>query len=164
MSDKVIIFLDIDGVLLPFPNALESTCGAIFPDSTLQALSRILEAIPEALLVLSSTWRAQKSMIDDIIESFRLYGYAYASPLAQVTSFYDLTDTSYHDERQYEIYRYLQKYPPRAWIALDDEDLLLERYRKTFQERAIAVSSPVGLTDADADEAIRLLQKQLAKN
>ena len=163
MSDKILIFLDIDGVLLPFPDALMSTCGAIFPDATLQALSKILQAIPDALLVLSSTWRAQTSMMNDIIESFQLHGHAYDSPLAQVTTFYDVTDIAYHDERQYEIYRYLEKAnpPPRAWVALDDEDLLLERYKEYFQERAIAVSSRVGLTDADADEAIRLLQNQI---
>ncbi|GAX18333.1 hypothetical protein FisN_23Hh227 [Fistulifera solaris] len=164
MAGKILIFLDIDGVLLPFPNPPVSTCGAIFPDATLHALSQILNAVPDALLVLSSTWRAQKNMIDDIIESFQIYGNVHDSPLARITEFYDLTDTSYHDERQYEIYRYLQNNRPRAWIALEDEDLLLERYRNYFEGRAIAVSSPVGLTNADADLAIRLLQQQLAKS
>ncbi|GAX16644.1 hypothetical protein FisN_23Lh227 [Fistulifera solaris] len=164
MADKILVFLDIDGVLLPFPDPSASTCGAIFPDATLHALSQILYAIPDALLVLSSTWRAQKNMIDDIIESFQIYGNAHDSPLARITEFYDVTDTSYHDERQYEIYRYLQNNRPRAWIALDDEDLLLDRYRNSFEGRAIAVSSPVGLTSADADLAIRLLQQQLAKS
>ena len=57
----ILIFLDIDGVLLPFPNSEKSSCGAIFPDDCLAALSQILFAFPDARLILSSTWRAQPS-------------------------------------------------------------------------------------------------------
>ena len=130
-QQRILVFLDIDGVLLPFPTTVaahQSTCGAIFPDPTLAALSRILDAFsgdtpsqsshavtkqPE--LILSSTWRAQENLIAEILHSFELYGKAHGGPLQSIQAFDDMTDPEYHSERQYEIHKYLLK-------LLDGED------------------------------------------
>ena len=99
MGQRLLIFLDIDGVLLPFQASTDyqSTCGALFPDSTLASLSRILDAFskhptakPE--LILSSTWRAQENLIAEILDSFDLYGRAHGGPLKYVQAFDDITD------------------------------------------------------------------------
>ena len=133
---RIILFLDIDGVLLPFPAdpTLHIPTGRIFPKETLTALSLILEAFPkknittaedsvmEAILnqdsngeadtevdiVLSSTWRVQKYMRTDIISDF--HGYA-IGPLSKFDDdFHDITDPNLHTERQHEIYEWLQRY------------------------------------------------------
>ena len=169
-----IIFLDIDGVLLPFPGAKRSTCGASFPDATLEALSKILEAVPEACLVLSSSWRVAESWRRDIIDSVRIYGYAYGGPLQNVKKFYSITNPDLHTERQHEIYDWLQTHCQnddnkiKAWVALDDVDLLdgraNARYRSVFEGHVVMTDSHVGLTPSLAEMAIQLLQCQLGES
>jgi len=52
-----VVFLDVDGVLLPFGDgAAAGPADGGFPDAPLAALSAILEA-SGATVVLSSTWR-----------------------------------------------------------------------------------------------------------
>jgi len=172
-----VIFLDIDGVLLPFgeggviDNAQTgSSCGAIFPDEALKTLGDILDAT-KAKLVLSSTWRAKKAFVDDIIESFRKYGGKYGGILSTV-DFYDSTDVHYHGERQWEIQKWLNNQKEintqnrvRAWIALDDEELIEgeenSKYRNNFVGHTVKTDSAVGLTPQDGDIAIHLLKGQM---
>ncbi len=93
-----VIFLDIDGVLLPFGSAKKSSqdedykCDdCIFPNSTMHALTILLQKVGDIslamkdkdnkqqtirgnpVLVLSSTWRAQQEFITDILDSFKGY-------------------------------------------------------------------------------------------
>jgi hypothetical protein len=168
--DKTIIFLDIDGVLLPFSGGHPSSCGALFPDRELEALSIIFEALPNAVIVLSSTWRVHEKVQNEILDSFRAYGYAFGSPLLDVKDFYDITDPDMHTERQHEIYAWLTEHADvvRAWVALDDEELLEgetnRQYRSTFEGHAVLTDSHVGLTTSDAEKTIQLLRDQLARS
>jgi len=97
MPDLVdVIFLDIDGVLLPFGgtrdkyhNDKQSTDGCLFPDCTMEALTTLIQRIRNfsinnntscqkviqgnPVLVLSSTWRARPEFIQDILSSFNVY-------------------------------------------------------------------------------------------
>lgn len=95
MQDLVdVIFLDIDGVLLPFGGVRDTNYhksdstadGCIFPDCTMDALTALLQQIQtisinttatairgNPVLVLSSTWRARPEFIKDILSSFRAY-------------------------------------------------------------------------------------------
>lgn len=110
-------------------------------------------------------------MVRDILESFRCYSYAFGDDnnIGKITEFYDVTDPEFHSERQYEIFRWLHQAQNekdvRAWIALDDEELVEgkvnAKHRATFEGHAVLIDSRKGLTDEDADEAIRLLQSQI---
>lgn len=159
-KDKAVIFLDVDGVVLPFD--YNDTERRIFPSCTLQALSHVLEQVPNAQLVLSSTWRVQESFIDIIKRGFQLYG----GCLGEV-DFIDTTDPKLHSERQYEIYEWLSRHEENvvAWIALDDEELLLgeinKKYRRAFEGHVVKTDSHVGMTLHDAKLAVRLLRTQL---
>lgn len=98
MADDLVdvIFLDIDGVLLPFGGsrdnfrpggvALPCTEGCLFPDRTMDALTALLHRLHHLsvasapapprcrpVLVLSSTWRARPEFVQDILSSFRAY-------------------------------------------------------------------------------------------
>ena len=160
LSTTIIVFLDIDGVILPFGHLL-------FPDPQLEALSSILEAFadnpPE--IVLSSTWRVQEKFRRDILNQFHNYAYQHGGPLTEI-EFYDVTDISMHSERHYEIDAWLQAQTkqPLAWIALDDEDLLLGGTQTDFHAHAVHTDSHEGLTAQMARRAIDLLQKQLPIN
>jgi hypothetical protein len=56
-----IIFLDIDGVLAPIPRPFNQKD---FKASCVMAFETVLQSVPDAKIVISSTWRIGKSIID----------------------------------------------------------------------------------------------------
>lgn len=123
-----IIFLDIDGVLLPFVGSSQEeddsyADGCIFPNRTMSALTSLLRQITELelpvnevkfkgnpKLVLSSTWRAQPAFIKDILSSFQSYSNANPSSTniwQMHSSFFDITDPLLHSTRHDEIYNWV---------------------------------------------------------
>lgn len=159
----VVIFLDIDGVLLPFGHADQDN-QRLFPDSPLVALAHILRHVPTAQLVLSSTWRVQPRFIDLIVQDFQAFG-----GILRNVNVWDITDPTLHSERQHEIYAWLEdkQHTIQAWVALDDEELLQgaanAAHCHLFQGHLVKTDSHAGLTMDDARLAVRLLQTQLAK-
>lgn len=162
-----VIFLDMDGVLLPFgDDVLVRKCPQLFPDETLSALTLILTHHPQAVLVLSSTWRVRPEYCHEIIQSFQVYGKQYGGPLSNIQEFYDITNVHNHSERSWEIHDWLAlQTNVRAWIALDDEELVEgecnERHRQEFEGHVVKTKSNVGLTDEDAHQAVALLLQQI---
>ena len=169
--ERVIIFLDIDGVLLPFGGSAHpaASCGRLFPNQTLAAFSIVLEAFPDAGIVLSSTWRVKEDFQREILDTFQSYGYEFGGPLMDIKDFYGITDPNLHTERQHEIYAWLQAHNDEisAWICLDDEDLLEgkanARHRAFFQGHVILADSRVGVTEQDSELAVAILRDQLRK-
>ena len=175
-----IVFLDIDGVLLPFGDSVSAVePPALFPDTCLGALSRLLAAplpggaTPE--VVLSSTWRARPAFIKDILSEFRRYGAAHhSSPLATLgiaDRFFDTTSVNQFGPRQHEIAVWLERRrargeaAPAAWVCLDDEELLdgkaCASRRGQFEGHVVQTPSDVGLTPSLADKGVELLRTQL---
>lgn len=127
-----IIFLDIDGVLLPFGD--DSSCGGdtsahgcIFPNSTMESLTSLLYKMTDFKLplnsqlckgnpkiVLSSTWRAQPAFIKDILSSFQCY--ANANPSTKdlwkmhADNFFSIVDPNFHSTRHDEIYSWIKRH------------------------------------------------------
>ena len=164
MSAISVVFLDIDGVLLPF----NRTGDNLFPDETLMALSYILGEIKGARIVLSSTWRVQTQFQEQILAEFHRYGIANDSPLRSC-KFLSITDPSLHSERQHEIADWLQKHRDEfdvaAWVALDDEELVSgesnKQYSSDFQDHVVKPDSHLGMTMEDAEMATNLLRNQI---
>jgi hypothetical protein len=183
-NDKImkVIFLDIDGVLLPFGG--DSSDGnsnhddhKLFPRQCVDALRRILDHAVGAKLVLSSTWRMRPDFIQDILNCLNEYD-------VHISQFYDTTSLAIHSLRQWEIADWIltrnnikkseveKREQPRqlrtpqiCWLALDDEDLLEDpKYKEMFVGHVIKTESSVGLTMDDADEAIRLWNTQMNNN
>jgi HAD domain in Swiss Army Knife RNA repair proteins len=170
-SSPVLIFLDVDGVLLPFGDAPRTattssqTEGSIFPDSCLAAFSTILSAFHNPCVVLSSTWRVRKEFRDQILDSMHAFGRQFGGPLKDMR-FYDTTDPTIHSTRQAEIDAWLQANEYHgAWIALDDEELVdgpeNRLLRSKFLNNAVRTRSHIGLTSEDAQHAVSLLCEQL---
>ena len=181
-EDGLVLFLDVDGVILPFPEVSddEPKIGR-FPRRNLVAFAALLEAVPRATVVLSSTWRCDPEAIDELIKAFDAFG----GPLAPLASsgFTHTTALDHHTERQHEIGAWLfaqnapgfadgdsedvpaKRLDVRAWVALDDEELLEgarnRRLRPRFEGHARQVNSASGLTDDDALAALEMLRQQL---
>jgi hypothetical protein len=176
-----IVFLDVDGVLLPFGDNIPALSqGILFDEACLRSLSHLLAApLPQgasAQLVLSSTWRARPELIDDILAEFRRYGAAHpGSPLlalGQAGRFFDTTAVNQFGARQHEIARWLAQREasgqaaPAAWVCIDDEELLLGKVcssrRAFFEGHVVQTRSEVGLTLELAETAAALLRGQLS--
>lgn len=159
-----VLFLDIDGVLLPFPNDGNSREG-IFPASTLKPFQSLLKETGGAKVVLSSTWRVRKDFIQHIVDAIEGFGIDFEG-------FYDITDPNMHSERQWEIEDWLSKqqqkhgYDKIVWLALDDEELLEgevnEKFRETFEGHVVKTKSDKGLSMGDVRDAVILWKLQLS--
>lgn len=161
---SAIVFLDVDGVILPFNYSQK---GKLFPDEALESLSFILEEI-DAKLVLSSTWRVQEAFRQQIIDDFHRYGKSKGGPLKSI-EFFSITDPTLHSERQHEIAAWLRsKYDSindsAPWVALDDEELVdgkeNKEYRDIFRHNVVKTDSHKGLTMNDAQLAVHLIKQQ----
>jgi len=184
-----IIFLDIDGVLLPFG---EKNCNneekddnddkLLFPKSTMTALDFILKKHPTVQIVLSSTWRCQPQWVADIedcILRFQRKTRKNELKTAKNTReneegksiVFDVTNLNNHTERQWEIQEWLEirshshEAQVRSWVALDDEELLEgsknETYRSQFIDHVVKTQSNIGLTMNDAKKVVNLIGKQI---
>lgn len=144
------VFLDIDGVLLPFgdppfgTDAIESSHDECeegkgrFTERSLKALAKILSETG-AEVVLSSTWRCAGGA-DAIIEEFRRFasrqrkreGHSHVCPLGAIAEkgeFEYTTDPNMHSHRQWEIAAWIDSAQAAgvvvdSWCALDDEELV----------------------------------------
>jgi hypothetical protein len=157
-----LVFLDIDGVLLPFGGQ-----DFKFPQRCLDALAKIIQAT-KAVIVLSSTWRSVPEMQTDIIQQFLAHGSVLGNLQAlgiEGGTFALATCLVRHSERQWEIADFLRSssVPIRSWVCLDDEELLLyqqnAKYRPAFEGHVVKTDSRAGLTDEDADQAIAILEQ-----
>ena len=150
-----ILFLDVDGVL----NTVQSTMTELDP-AALGRLKGVLDAVPGARIVLSTSWRQHPPMVKLLLQKLAEAGVPQSSvigatpsrPLprkslseraggAAPTSARELCDmmsarvAELSSQRADEIRACLRASPPKAWVALDDLPL------STLDD------------DADADEA-----------
>lgn len=174
MTKKAVIFLDIDGVLLPFPPKPTTTTTeeSLFPKSNLAALRRLWEVTnpSDTQWILSSTWRVREEYIHDIVHALQEFG-------MENFVFDGITDPTLHSERQWEIFDWLERKSKRQqqqpqhpqqyqhiWLALDDEDLIHgetnAKHKDLFDGHVVQTQSNVGLTMSDVDLAISLWKEQ----
>jgi hypothetical protein len=158
------VFLDIDGVLIvPELHVMDrwmlpsfrAVNWAFLPSAVTQ-LRRILAGIPEARLVISSTWRMghrgggrdiveqlfQKNDALDLLARFHGPTAAWCTPL----------EPSDHGLRVWEIRGWLRHHEPTAFCALDDDPEI------GLLREGVPIDPEQGLTEADADRAIALLR------
>ena len=102
-----VVFLDIDGVLLPFGDGAPPTEADRFPDEGLAALSHLIAATG-ARIVLSSTWRASTDAQNAILANFARYAAEHGGPLGAIEAFRETTSLTFFSARQREIHQWLQ--------------------------------------------------------
>jgi hypothetical protein len=178
------VFLDIDGVMLPFGSGCDDESGrpGRFPDRCLKALDRVLIETG-AEIVLSSTWRCAGGATA-VLDEFAAFaerergrgreGQSALGAVADEGQFRHITDPEMHLHRQWEIANWIESAQSRGvllegWVALDDEELVSshheegggdwnERYKELFAGRHVKTISHIGLTESQADIAIRALR------
>ena len=140
LSDTAVVFLDVDGVL----NTVASTMTELDP-AALGRLKGVLDAVPGARIVLSTSWRQHPPMVKLLLQKLAEAGVPQATvigatptrPLprkslaeraggAAPSSARELCDmmsarvAELSSQRADEICACLRASPPKAWVALDD--------------------------------------------
>lgn len=113
MSGKRLLFLDFDGVLHPFP--MPADPALLF--SNLPRLESVLRDFPDVQIVISSSWREGRSLVElaalfspDI--AGRIIG---VLPVIEIRSLSDTVAIRYREIEQFLAGR------SAHWIALDDD-------------------------------------------
>jgi len=156
--DMRVIFLDLDGVLVPdgqFP---------YFKSDLVENLKSVVDAT-SAKIVLSSDWRRQRHLAEQARRTLRAYG----------LDFIDCTPSLSHDvaQRPTEILQWKNEYSKStslslsvrqkrisAWIAIDDRSLLEEQDGHELQGHFVQTKPKVGLDRSTAHKCIQLLHSQ----
>ena len=136
---RKIIFLDFDGVLHP---------DGIAKFSQLPILERFLSALPEAEIVISSTWRE-----DHTLEELRgFFSPDLQSRIIGVTP--SLEDGYETGGRQKEIESYLSaenlSNKNSSWVALDDIDMFFE----DSCHNLVLTDSSKGFTEQEGEQLV----------
>jgi hypothetical protein len=141
-----IIFLDFDGVLNNFTSHRLCT-GDTFSAVACENLNKILEAVPEAKIVVSSAWRMWGlKRIKEIL----------AKNGIDETKVIDITG----DEkgfRGYQIQCWMDRNPGVTnLVILDDDSDMCE-----LMNKLVKTNSFIGLTETGAKQAIKVLKAPL---
>jgi len=153
-----VVFLDVDGVLHPARPGRRA--GGRFRPGPMAALGRLLNrasacgCAQPTQVVLSSSWRLSEAgvrAVDDALAAAGLPTSAGRTPISRACG-----------ARPRELLAWLDEHPPRrAWVALDDIDLPRAarpgRERARLQGRCVKTDPDVGLTQGDAEAALRIL-------
>jgi len=146
LLDKSVVFLDVDGVL-------HSLFGDdLFVEGCCRALEHVLRATG-AHTVLSSSWRSEESkvaMLNGVLQRRQL------APVMDRTP-------ELGAPREAEICTWLDQHPEvTRWIAIDDMDLESSDtvHARRMRGRFVRTDCNTGLTHAQAERAIQLLQAQ----
>lgn len=171
------MYLDVDGVL----NTLASRSSKQHLDSELLSnLRRIIDSVPGTAIVLSSSWRHQPALVEALESKFSAFGIAppidktgdvpLPRPPPQGLSRSDrMIDAHLRrlaNQRSTEVIKSVATRRPRAWIAIDDLDLLQpppdgSGMQALTPEHFIHTVDTGGLTAERADLATDLLLAQL---
>ncbi len=152
-----VLFLDIDGVLYPFKKKAEGGSEQLiqvvsenymFPQENVSRLNKIVSAT-DCEIVISSSWRLNHTLI--LLQEY-LEEAGYIGSLLSVTPY--RRPWGEVSDREKEISAWLAAHKTKSFAILDDDAKLGSGKLAPF---FVQTKSDVGLTDADADKAIRIL-------
>jgi hypothetical protein len=147
-----IIFLDIDGVIVPDGDDPSST---VFHPRCLEALKSILAAVPEAKVVFSTTWRLP-GHVNRLHEQWTEQGFPDNLAIDGTPDLREDPSVSRLYRRGLEIRAWLDAHPEVSrWVVIDDERLAIESILDPH--RCVFTNPARGLTADEAERAVGIL-------
>lgn len=148
MRVSMLLFLDFDGVLHPYPCAdSELFCW-------MDNFEQVLQSFPEIEIVISSSWREQRSL-----EALKqLFPTSLRSQIIGATPVLPVSDEDWlSPHREQEILQWLRQHQreDEAWLAIDDTLELFEH----CTDRVLLCDSYVGLDDESSQQLVKYLQQ-----
>ncbi|MGB6221024.1 HAD domain-containing protein [Haloferula sp.] len=159
MSHAPILFLDIDGVLIAYPEG-EHTPPQFTPHCV-DAFRRIIGAVNGLRVVFSSTWRYPEH-VNRLHEQWLAHDFPADLAIDATPDIRNEPNYKRIHARGLEIQRWLDTHPEvQNWVALDDEQLSIEPVLGS--DRCIYTNPQRGLTFRGADRAISILTQTLVQ-
>lgn len=153
MDMAPIIFLDIDGVLVPFGDNVPMY--PVFLPRCVEVLKSILSAVPSAKVVFSSTWRLP-AHVNRLHEQWTEHGFPESLAIDGTPDLRGEPDVSRLHRRGLEIQAWLDANPGVSrWVVIDDDKPAIAATLDC--EQCVFTSPDRGLTDDHAREVIRIL-------
>jgi len=163
-----VIFLDVDGVIVPIDN---SPTMQSFSSGCINHLKRIVEET-DAHIVISSTWRTNKIDRDLLMHQLDKVGLK-DRVIGDTPDLVHLSEGDWNDElccfmpvgngwegtRGHEISEWLKVNKAKKFVILDDDPEAAQR-GKTKDGLFIQTAMDAGLLDFHADKAIDFLNKK----
>jgi len=141
-ADTLILFLDVDGVLLSTSSIERFRSARVLDPDCVERLNRIVERTG-AKVVISSTWRLQH--MDELREALQEAGFRHLDAIVDETA--HLPSQS----RDSEIWAWLATFGAKAYCVLDDTRLR--------NRHLVRTNHLVGLTDEDVEKVLRFFGK-----
>lgn len=152
-----VVFLDIDGVLVPGPSEDRPSNRDLARPEAVAALNRITRET-DASIVVSSNWRIKFDLarLQQMLEGWGVEGVIGSrTPAIDPEPFNK--NPAVPVDRGEEIEAWLEAHPRVESFVILDDDADMGRLRN----RLVQTNERTGLTEADADRAITLLQEPL---
>jgi hypothetical protein len=151
---RPLIFLDIDGVLIAYPEGEHTP-----PKFTLrcvEAFKSILQAVPRARIVLSSTWRWPQH-VNRLHEQWVVNGFPESLVFDATPDLRSDPEVSPLYRRGLEIKAWLDTHSEIGnWVVIDDAHESIEPILGS--DRCVFTKPDRGLTTGDAERAVGILQ------
>ncbi len=147
-----IIFLDIDGVIVPDGDDPSNT---VFHPRCVEAFKVILAAVPGAKVVFSTTWRLPRH-VNRLHAQWMEQGFPENLAIDGTPDLREEPSVSRLYSRGLEIRVWLEAHPEVShWVVIDDERLAIESI--LGNERCVFTNPDRGLTTGDAERAVAIL-------
>lgn len=149
-----IIFLDIDGVLVPFGDDVPTY--PVFLPRCVEALKFILASVPTAKVVFSSTWRLP-AHVNRLHEQWAEHGFPESLTIDGTPDLRGDANVSRLHRRGLEIRAWLDANPELTrWVVIDDDSSAIESILDC--ERCVFTNPARGLTLEYAERAQSILR------
>lgn len=150
-----IIFLDIDGVMIAYPEG--GATGPVFTPRCVAAFKRILAAVPSAKVVFSTTWRLDR-YVDRLHEQWLEHGFSASLAIDGTPDLRQDSSILRRHQRGLEIRAWLDAHPAvTRWVVIDDEKMSIEEILDN--DRCVFTHPAQGLTEAGTVRAIGVLRE-----
>lgn len=149
-----ILFLDIDGVLVPCGDGVPTY--PVFDTRCVANLKMLLAGVPSAKVVFSTTWRLP-NYVNRLHDQWREHGFPVALAIDGTPDLLQAPSVLRRHQRGLEIRAWLNAHPrTRHWVVVDDERFAIEEVLDS--RRCVFTNPRIGLTADDVERAIRILR------
>ena len=151
-----IIFLDIDGVLIAYPE--EEATKPVFTPRCVDAFRMIFTAVPTAKVVFCTTWRLPPQ-VNQLHEQWLLHGFPPSLAIGGTPDLRGDPTVSRLHRRGLEILAWLKANPDATrWVVLDDDRPAIEPILELHH--CVFTNPECGLTSDGALRAIEILMME----
>lgn len=149
-----ILFLDIDGVLVPCGEGVPTY--PVFHKRCVENLKMLLAEVPSTKVVFSSTWRLP-NYVNRLHAQWGEHGFPAALAIDGTPDLRQDLSVRRRHQRGLEIRAWLEANPSATrWVVVDDERLAIEEVLDG--ERCVFTNPRIGLSTDDVEKAIRILR------